>query len=320
MKQLISYYRMPDDREEEIARLIHAKGLDGVENLIYGSQAGNPPFSKITVGTHLRYWPYWMDFYEGKNDRLCEIFANQEKIRQMYGAEDREGWIQVIRANICAALAEKPRYLVWHVQESTPEEAFSWRFRHTDEEVLTATAELYQSFRDLIPDGVFILFENIFWPGLYRLEPEKVEYFFTRLDDPAHAGLMFDSGHFMITNPDLTSEKEAALYIRESMKQLGEMKSLVKGIHLSCSLSGAYIRQFRRGMTVTLTDQVMMRHICSLDHHDPFQTRAAREIVEAIEPDYVTHELFGNTFAEAMEKARKQALLVTGETQVYHSV
>lgn len=42
----------------------------------------------------------------------------------MYGAEDREGWIQVIRANIRAALAEKPRYLVWHVQESTPEEAF----------------------------------------------------------------------------------------------------------------------------------------------------------------------------------------------------
>lgn len=322
MKQLISYYRMPGDREEEISRLIHAEGLDGVENLIYGSQAGSPPFLQITVGTHLRYWPYWMDFYEGNKDRLFEIFTNQDNIRQMYGAEDREGWIQVIRANIRAALAEKPRYLVWHVQESTPEEAFSWRFRHTDEEVLAATAELYQSFRDLIPDGVFILFENIFWPGLYRLEPEKVEYFFTRLDDPAHTGLMFDSGHFMITNPDLKSEKEAALYIRECMKRLGEMRALVKGIHLSCSLSGAYIRQFRREMPVPLTNQVMMRHICSLDHHDPFQTRAAREIVEAIEPDYVTHELFGNTFAEAVEKARKQALLVTGarETQVYHSV
>ena len=102
---------------------------------------------------------------------------------------------------------------------------------------------------------------------------------------------MFDSGHFMITNPDLKSEKEAALYIRECMKRLGKMRALVKGIHLSCSLSGAYIRQFRRGMPVPLTNQVMMRHICSLDHHDPFQTRAAREIVEAIEPDYVTHEL-----------------------------
>ena len=142
MKQLISYYRMPGDREEEISRLIHAEGLDGVENLIYGSQAGSPPFLQITVGTHLRYWPYWMDLYEGNKDRLFEIFTNQDNIRQMYGAEDREGWIQVIRANIRAALAEKPRYLVWHVQESTPEEAFSWRFRHTDEEVLAATAEL----------------------------------------------------------------------------------------------------------------------------------------------------------------------------------
>ena len=76
MKQLISYYRMPGDREEEISRLIHAEGLDGVENLIYGSQAGSPPFLQITVGTHLRYWPYWMDFYEGNKDRLFEIFTN----------------------------------------------------------------------------------------------------------------------------------------------------------------------------------------------------------------------------------------------------
>ena len=30
MKQLISYYRMPGDREEEISRLIHAEGLDGM--------------------------------------------------------------------------------------------------------------------------------------------------------------------------------------------------------------------------------------------------------------------------------------------------
>ena len=88
MKQLISYYRMPGDREEEISRLIHAEGLDGVENLIYGSQAGSPPFLQITVGTHLRYWPYWMDFYEGNKDRLFEIFTNQDNIRQMYGAEE----------------------------------------------------------------------------------------------------------------------------------------------------------------------------------------------------------------------------------------
>ena len=100
MKQLISYYRMSGDREEEIARLVHAESLDGVENLIYGSQAGSPPFSHITVGTHLRYWPYWMDFYQGNKDRLFEIFTNQENNKIQFQEEynhERKSRFSILR-------------------------------------------------------------------------------------------------------------------------------------------------------------------------------------------------------------------------------
>ena len=213
MKRLISYYRMPGDQEEQIARIVKAAGLDGVENLIYGSAAAAVPFTHVTKGVHLRYWPYWMDFYRGSEEGLRRVFSSPEEIRRCYGGLTADAWIDGIRANIRAALAEKPEYLVWHVQESTPEEAWTWKFHYTDEEVLAASAEVYHACADLIPDGVRVLFENIFWPGLFHMEPEKVEYFFRAVDDEAHTGIMFDTGHFMNTNAELQSEEDGARYI-----------------------------------------------------------------------------------------------------------
>ena len=36
MKQSVSHYVMPDEKEEATAELVHRLGLDGIENLIYG--------------------------------------------------------------------------------------------------------------------------------------------------------------------------------------------------------------------------------------------------------------------------------------------
>lgn len=306
MKRLISYYRMPGDQEEQIARIVKAAGLDGVENLIYGNAAAAVPFTHVTKGVHLRYWPYWMDFYRGNQEGLRRIFASPEEIRRCYGGLTADAWIDRIRANIRAALAEEPEYLVWHVQESTPEEAWTWTFHYTDEEVLAASAEVYHACADLIPDGVRVLFENIFWPGLFHMEPHKVEYFFRAVDDEAHTGIMFDTGHFMNTNADLQSEEDGARYILSMVRRLGSLSSLIRGVHLSCSLSGAYQRSFSHVYQQGCTMEKLLRHISQIDQHRPFETGAAREILEAIRPSYVVNELFGATFQEAAAKAAAQ--------------
>lgn len=38
MKQSVSHYVMPDEKEEATAELVHRLGLDGIENLIYGDE------------------------------------------------------------------------------------------------------------------------------------------------------------------------------------------------------------------------------------------------------------------------------------------
>lgn len=306
MKQLVTYYRMAGDREEEIEALVYGAGFDGVENLIYGTKAADVPFSQVTQGVHLKYWPYWMDFYLGDQEALSKNFKDREALTAFYGGDTPEKWISYIKGNIKAALAEKPHYLVWHVQENTVEESYTWRFHHRDRDVLRCTAEVYQAVRHLIPDGVYVLFENLFWPGLFHMEPENIEFFFSELDDPAHTGLLFDTGHYMVTNPALETEDDAADYIEKMAGNLGELTSLIKGIHLSKSLSGDYVRLFKREVPKEWDWPLLMRHVCALDRHDPFETDAAKRIVDVLEPEYVTHELFGNTFPEALEKAKGQ--------------
>ena len=69
MKQSVSHYVMPDEKEEATAELVHRLGLDGIENLIYGDEPSSNLFTSLTVGAHLRFWPRWMDFYLGNTKR-----------------------------------------------------------------------------------------------------------------------------------------------------------------------------------------------------------------------------------------------------------
>lgn len=69
MKQSVSHYVMPDEKEEVTAELVHRLGLDGIENLIYGDEPSSNLFTSLTVGAHLRFWPRWMDFYLGNTKR-----------------------------------------------------------------------------------------------------------------------------------------------------------------------------------------------------------------------------------------------------------
>lgn len=71
------------------------------------------------------------------------------------------------------------------------------------------------------------------------------------------------------------------------------MKDLILGMHLSCSISGEYRKRAAGNIPAEITPEVISRHISSIDRHEPFRTEAAARIVEAAEPSYVTHELFG---------------------------
>lgn len=61
-----------------------------------------------------------------------------------------------------------------------------------------------------------------------------------------NVGIMLDTGHLMNTNMYLTDELAGIAYICQVLDKLGDLKHLIKGVHLSCSLSGEYQQQFAK--------------------------------------------------------------------------
>ena len=311
MKQTVSHYMMPYDREEDIEKTLRKLHLDGIENLIYGTEPALHPTDRITLGCHLAYWPDWMDFYLGKKDFYEKDFPTKQSLMDTFGGITVEDWIENLRRNIRAALADKPAYLVWHVADCSVEDIWTRRFRYSSREVLKAAAEVYSAVADEVPQTVQVLFENIFWPGLYTLEPEDVDYFFSCLPGK-NVGIMLDTGHLMNTNWGIRTETDGADYVCSIVNRLGSMKDLIKGIHLSCSISGNYQRTHVGPPPAEITPEIIGHNIISIDQHRPFTTDAAKRIVDTVEPEFLTHELFGPDFSIPVDKVTTQRNAIMG--------
>lgn len=312
MKYLFNYCAI-DWYEDELknlhttlAELVQKLGVDGVEQLIYQVEPAKYSYKDLTVGVHLNYWPYWMDFWTKNVKRLRQQFPGvRERTEYFKQAMSTDEWLAVIRRNINVALAENPQYLVWHVGEATNYDAFTWDFHYKDKEVLGAAADVFNSVADEIPQHVTVLFENLWWPGLRLTNVRNVKYFFDHIKRE-NVGIMLDTGHLMNTNPNLRSEAEGADYICRTVGKLGALADLIKGVHLNCSLSGAYQRSFKRELPKNLTRKQIWEHINAIDQHKPFTTQAAKQILDCVQPDFVNHELYYESLPEMQEKVALQ--------------
>ena len=186
----------------------------------------------------------------------------------------------------------KPQYLVWHVSEANVQEIFTYNFYYNDRQVLLATSEVFNEVAKIIPDNVLILFENLWWPGLRLNSMENVVYFFEKLKHN-NVGIMLDTGHLMNTNINLTSELEASIFIKDIVNNLGSFASLIKGVHLNCSLSGQYQKKFieQQFKFCEFDKHRLWEHIIKIDKHEIFQTKAPSFLIDYIQPQYVVHEL-----------------------------
>lgn len=286
----------------DLHQMVKDMGVDGIEQFIYSLEPVSNKYKDITVGVHLNYWPYWMDFWLKKAKRLKQQFRNiRERNKYFKDAMSCDEWLSVIRRNIGAALAQSPEYLVWHVAEANNEEAFTYEFNYSDREVLTAAADVFNSVCDEIPAHIPVLFENLWWPGLRLTDVRNVKYFFERLERK-NVGIMLDTGHLMNTNLRLKNEAEGAEYVCKVYEKLGECRSLVRGVHLSCSLSGAYQRGLSHQVPEKLDMETIWKHIGNIDQHKPFQTEAAKKILETIQPEYVTHEVGYDSLKDLCEQ------------------
>ena len=272
--------------------------LDGIEQLIYGTHAADKDYSPVSVGVHLAYWPYWLGFWRNNTQSIQKQFKNtDEKNKYFHGAENTNEWLEAIKSNIHTALKQKPEYLVWHIADCSTETAYTFNFDYDDASVIKAAAEVFNQTSDCIPENVMVLFENLWWPGLCLLNKEMVKLFFS-LINRENVGIMLDTGHLLNTNDKLSNQQQAVDYIYKIILNLGSEAARIKGMHLSCSLSGNYQRSFEHTVPEDISYRILLKHIVSIDQHLPFTNTAIQKILDLLQPEYVVHELNYKDFSQ----------------------
>ncbi len=296
MKELCTYYVFPEYENDirntgkTLPEFLKAYGLDGIELLYYRSEPYLQSFADHTIGTHLRYWNSWLPLWFHDAETLLRLFKTKDNVEKFYGGTKRAAWLLQMKRNIQAAALENPEYMVMHVAEANQEENFSYQFKYNDAKVVKTAAAAFNKLASAVPDKVLVLFENLWWPGLRLTDPAIVEQFFSLIQRD-NVGIMLDTGHLMNTDLQLSTQAEGIDYVCRTVKNLGSNAKLIKGLHLSYSLSGAYVRRHLGKVPKEITAASCLKHVCAIDQHRPFTDPAAQKIIDLVQPDYLVHEL-----------------------------
>lgn len=293
-----------DYNKDKLIGFINKYNFDGVE-LLNPTEINEKVMPREYVkGVHLRYYPEWLDFWREDREALLKKFESMENIKSYYGGTSRYDIINHLRREILFAEEIGAKYCVFHVSHAEMRHVFNYKFTYDDREVIDASIELINEVFREIDTNITLLLENLWWPGLRIIKRDMAERLIGGIEYK-NIGFMLDTGHLMNTNTELCDEKQGIEYVLKSIEAIGEMKGLIKGIHLSLSLSGEYVRknvlnrEYKDSeLTLDKMNQNIYDHITGIDMHLPFRDREVKKIVEAAKPDYLVYEFVTNTLKE----------------------
>ena len=271
-------------------------GCQGTEAIWAGEPVPAEFPRELAVGWHLTFFTDWLDLYREDRSMLLEKYGSMEEARRFYGGLGADYLLEVYRADLARAKAMGVKYIVFHVSDVSIEEGYTYRWLHSNEEVIDSAAEAVNTLLDGRDWPFDFLMENQWWPGFTFLEPKET----ARLLERVHyhrRGILLDTGHLMNANTKLRTQAEGAAYIRTMVEKHGSLAGEIRGIHLHQSLSGDYVRSNTGFLPHDLPEDytarycVSYRHIQRIDRHLPWSDPSIIPVLAQIKLKYVTHEL-----------------------------
>lgn len=279
----------------------YLRGFDGVE-LMYVEPEDSDAVSAYSfviepehvVGFHMRYFPSWIDLWRGNEGALIQEFDHLKNVERLFGGCDHDALIRIFREDLIRAHRYGAEYVVFHVSQASIEETFTWRYRHTDEEVIDASSELLNKVFEDQDGSLMLLLENLWQPGLTFTSPESTRRLLEKVNYP-NTGLMLDTGHLIHTDTSLATEEEALHYICRRLDEHGDLTKKIRGVHLHQSLTGAHSEAAMADppvMAPTFDGRMsqMYTHAFKVDRHEPFTCPGVDLLIERINPEYLTFE------------------------------
>ena len=269
-------------------------GFDGLELLpCERDERAIVPKERV-VGIHMSYFPYWLDFWRGDEAALMREFGTLDACERYYGGSSREALLARFRADLAAADAYGAEYVVFHVSDASIPESFTGRFRRTSAEVADATCELLGELFANAQYRPLLLLENLWQPGLTFTQPAIARRLLDGISYD-NVGFMLDTGHLFHTNEAIETQEQGLQYIHRMLDLHGPLCERIRGVHLHQSVTGEYCRRVREDPPVlkpTYEERAgqMFEYAFRVDLHRPVTCPGVGELIERINPDYLTLE------------------------------
>jgi len=319
MKKLLNISTHPGEPEMfnddwgQAADFLAHWGFDGFELYPVGDYPCRRIPAAIIGGLHLRFFVILAPIWRDDRRRLLEIFGDWQTVEHFYGGRDAAWIAEFYARQLDLAQTLGAPYVVFHPVHCELDYVYNWQFPWQVEETLDLCAEVINAATAASHYDGLILFENLWWPGSFRLDsPWEFEYLLSRVDYP-NCGIALDTGHLLNKNPRLTDERQATDYLLACVDQLGSQIDYIHTVHLTKSLSGDYVRQTQRIAEPYADDQTFWqrldqarRHVGRIDRHDPFGTACVGELFDKIDPDHVVFEFTFNSKDQWEQKIATQ--------------
>ncbi len=297
----------------DASSLLQETGFDGFELYPVGDYDFDAIPKELIGGIHLRFFVMLKQIWHNDTNGLLDIFGDEETVRQYYGGHDRQCVIDYYKKQLDLAVAFDCPYVVFHPVHYELDYVFNWRPPWCWEETVDLSAEV---INEVVRDSNYrgwILFENLWWPGNFRLDDRReIDRLFERLDY-GKSGIVLDTGHLLNKNQSLEDEEQAITYLFKEVDRLGESRELIKAVHLCKSLSGEYVRESMQrsnpfGNAVSFRDRfaVAARHVRRIDIHDAFDHPSIAGLYDKIEPETTVFEFSFRSRKEWVDKIYRQ--------------
>jgi hypothetical protein len=299
--------------------LLADEGFDGLELYPVPEYPEEKVPKDLITGIHLRFFVILDQIWKGDRRGLLKIFGNEEAVRHFYGGDDRSEIIDTYRRQLAMAERFSCEYVVFHPVHAELEYIYTWEFPWTWQYTVDLAADVINEVMAGSDFSGKLLFENLWWPGNFRLDsPAEIERLLGRVNY-GNCGIVFDTGHCMNKNQSITTELEGIDYIVKTINDLGSLASEIQAVHLTKSMSAAYVKQSRKipdpyegadGFWDRLA--VAWEHVRNIDTHDPFERAEIAGLFDYIDPDHVVFEFSFANEAEWRRKVETQNRAITG--------
>ena len=308
---LSSYSLCPFGSWEAVCGPLRALGLDGLELVADPSNLPEELPYGDTSGYHMTFFSDWLDFYRGDEAAVLRKFGSWEAAEGVFGGRTPEDLLQRFREDLALGRSFGTPYMVFHVSDVSIEENYTYRWLHSDYEVMDAAIEVLNTLLRDTPPEFELLVENQWWPGFTFTEPEKTEYLLSRIDYP-RKGIMLDTGHLMNCDRSIRSQADGVRFILRMLEKHGALAKAVRGVHFHQSVSGRYVRTHTGALPADFNGDylhdmsICYPHIQRIDRHLPWTDPDCARILEYISPAYLTHELSSGPRRSQLSALRRQ--------------